>query len=232
VAVCQPKILDYNKRENFEYAGAAGGYIDKYGYPFCRGRVFSMIESDHGQYNDIVNIFWASGACMFIRSSVWHECGGLDSDFFAHMEEIDLCWRIQSKGYNISFIPNSVVYHVGGGTLKYDSPSKLYYNFRNNLYMLHKNLPEHNFRRYITRRKLLDGLAAIRFLLTFQFKSVSAIWKAHRDYSRNIESLQNKREEILKSSATYPGKMILNKSIVYAFYIGRQRTYSQLSSGK
>lgn len=231
VAACQPKIINHNNRDHFEHAGAAGGYIDKFGFPFCRGRLFNNIESDRGQYDNIVDIFWASGACMFIKASVWNECGGLDPDFFAHMEEIDLCWRIQSIGYRISFIPDSIVYHVGGGTLQYDSPSKLYYNFRNNLYLLHKNLPGNNYHRLIFKRKLIDSLAAIRFLLKFQFWAFASIWKAHRDYSRMIETLNLKREAIIKKSVSYPEKLILNKSIVYAFYIERKRTYIQLMSG-
>jgi len=230
-AACQPKILDYNNRDHFEYAGAAGGYIDKYGYPFCRGRVFNNIEKDNGQYNDTVNIFWASGACIFIRSSVWEECGGLDPDFFAHMEEIDLCWRILSSGYKISYIPDSVVYHVGGGTLSYDSPAKLYYNFRNNLFLLHKNLPGTQFKKIIARRKLLDGIAAVRFLLLLRLRSVASIWKAHRDYSKQREILDIKRESILKEPVD-PKDLILNKSVVFAFYINREITYRQLMQGK
>ena len=141
VAACQPKILSYNNKDTFEYAGAAGGFIDKFGYPFCRGRMFDSVEKDTGQYDSCTDIFWASGACIMIRSDAYFRCMGLDQDFFAHMEEIDLCWRFHNAGYRVSFVPDSIVYHVGGGTLPYNSQKKIYLNYRNNLYMLYKNLP-------------------------------------------------------------------------------------------
>lgn len=225
-AVCQPKILSEREREYFEYAGAAGGFIDRYGFPFCRGRVLNKIEKDTGQYNDNCNIFWASGACLIIRSSVWREMGGLDPDFFAHMEEIDLCWRILASGLDICCIPGSVVYHVGGGTLSYDSPRKTFLNFRNNLFLLHKNLPGKNYRRIIFVRMLLDGLAGIRFIMMMRFKNCWQIFRAHIDYYRNIKSLNIKRSHIQLSAKPLKSGLILNKSIVTGFYMEGKKLFS------
>ena len=231
VAACQPKILSYNERGKFEYAGAAGGYIDCYGFPFCRGRLHNVIENDEGQYDDTRDIFWASGACMFVRSSVWHDTGGLDPDFFLHMEEIDLCWRILKRGYRIVFIPESIVYHVGGGTLDYSSPAKLYYNFRNNLYLLHKNLPYNNYKSIIVKRMTIDGLGAIRYLMMFRFKSFLQVLKAHLDYYRNRRSLELKRNEIIASSVTNPDHLIMNRSMVFAFFFNGKRKFNDLWPG-
>ena len=164
IATCQPKLLDFNNRSKFEYAGASGGYIDKFGYPFCRGRIFDSIEEDKGQYNDVTEVFWATGACLIVRSEYFNEVGGLDKDFFAHQEEIDLCWRLKNKGYKVMVEPKSVVYHVGGGTLNAGSPFKTHLNFRNNLKMLFKNLPLPYLFTVIPIRLLLDALAAITFL--------------------------------------------------------------------
>ena len=163
IATCQPKIRSFHQKEYFEYAGAAGGFIDKYGYPFCRGRILDTVEKDMNQYNDIKDIFWASGACMLIRSDIFKQLNGFDDDFFAHMEEIDLCWRIKTAGHRIVYNPESVVFHVGGGTLPNNSPFKLYLNFRNNLFLLYKNLPEKNFVPVLVTRMLLDGLSAMVF---------------------------------------------------------------------
>ncbi|HUS86228.1 MAG TPA: glycosyltransferase family 2 protein [Bacteroidales bacterium] len=228
VAACQPKILSYSDRGSFEYAGAAGGFIDKYGFPFCRGRLHSVVEKDKGQYDDIRDIFWASGACMFIRSSVWHETGGLDPDFFVHMEEIDLCWRIHKRGYRISYIPDSVIYHVGGGTLPYESPAKLFYNFRNNLFVLHKNLPGRNYRKIILQRMTMDGLGALRYLMMFRFRSFYQIFSAHIAYYRNIKSLEIKRRAIVSGSNHNPDNLILNKSMTIAFFLKGQKIFTEL----
>ncbi|MDZ7738607.1 MAG: glycosyltransferase family 2 protein [Bacteroidales bacterium] len=228
VAACQPKILSYHEPDKFEYAGAAGGYIDKYGYPFCRGRIMNITEADNGQYDNIRQIFWASGACMFIRSSVWKETGGFDPDFFAHMEEIDLCWRINATGRKIMFIPGSVVYHIGGGTLPYHSPAKVFYNFRNNLYLLYKNLPDSALGPVLFKRRVLDGIAAIRFLLTFNIKAFSNVIKAHTAFYRHKKVLRAKRKENISLEAVYPGKLVMNKSLVFSFYIKRKKTYSEL----
>jgi GT2 family glycosyltransferase len=200
---CSPKLHSYQEREKFEYAGAAGGYIDKFGYPFCRGRVLKRLETDNGQYDSPADVMWATGACLLVRSSVYKELGGLDERFFAHMEEIDLCWRMQLAGYKVTVIPESLVYHVGGGTLPASSPFKLFLNYRNNLMMLDNNLPKtfaleeyresHDIkkaahkgcrkaRRRVFVRKCLDALSVIAYAFTLQFKNVKAVFKAHKEY--------------------------------------------------
>ncbi|MGM0528873.1 MAG: glycosyltransferase family 2 protein [Bacteroidota bacterium] len=228
VAACQPKILSYDDRTRFEYAGAAGGFIDKYGYPFCRGRIMNVTEEDKGQYDDIKQIFWASGACMFIRSSAWKECGGFDPDFFAHMEEIDLCWRINNRGMKIMFIPYSVVYHIGGGTLSYKSPLKIFYNFRNNLFLLYKNLPPEKLKTTLFKRKCLDVMAAARFLISLNIRAFLNVIKAHGHYHTHKKALRRKRKAGMAKIVTYPEKLILNKSLVFNFYIKKERTYTEL----
>ena len=184
---CGPKLLSYNARNSFEYAGAAGGYIDRYGYPFCRGRILGKVAIDNGQFNGgPKDVFWISGACLLVRSSLWKALGGLDDRFFAHFEEIDLCWRIQLAGYRVTCIPASKVWHVGGGTLPQGSPFKLKLNFRNNLLMLENNLPatigRRKARSRIFIRKVLDGCAALGYLLTFKWSNCKAVWEAHREY--------------------------------------------------
>jgi hypothetical protein len=231
-AICQPKILSETNRECFEYAGAAGGYLDRYGYPFCRGRIQNYIEKDKGQYDNEVSIFWASGACMVIRSSVWTDLQGFDNDFFAHMEEIDLCWRVLSSGYEIRYIPESVVYHVGGGTLSYNSPRKVYLNFRNNLFMLHKNLPGKNYKRIIFTRMLLDGIAGIRFFLMLKFSFCFQIFKGHISYYRNKRELDKKRDAISEITTTNRTDLILNKSVILGFYIKGKKLFTDYSFDK
>lgn len=230
VASCQPKILSYNNREKFEYAGAAGGFIDKYGYSFCRGRIFDFIENDSNQYNSYIDIFWSSGACMIVRAEAWKKCGGLDESFFAHMEEIDLCWRFNKAGYRVSFIPDSVVYHVGGGALPYNSPFKTYLNFRNSLFLLYKNLPEKNFRRILFIRKMLDGVAALMFILKGSLGSFRSVWKAHIDYYKNIDQLKVKRKMVNNLETGNIVPLILNKSIVFEFYVNGNKTFSSLKT--
>ena len=194
---CGPKLLSMHDRNTFEYAGAAGGLIDKYGYPFCRGRVMSKVEKDEGQYDTPADVFWVSGACLMVRSHLWKELGGLDDRFFAHMEEIDLCWRIQLAGYRVTVVPDSFVYHIGGGTLPNDSPFKLRLNYRNNLLMLENNLARTfraqgydvygalgKARRRILVRMLLDGLSAVNYLITKKWASYKAVVKAHAEYRR------------------------------------------------
>jgi GT2 family glycosyltransferase len=232
VASCQPKIMSYVKRDHFEYAGAAGGFIDKYGYPFCRGRIFNITEKDRGQYNTVTDILWSSGACMLVRAEAWKKCGGLDDDFFAHMEEIDLCWRFNNAGYRVTCIPESVVYHVGGGALPYNSPFKTYLNFRNNLFLLYKNLPDNNFRRIIFIRKILDGLAALLFISKGDFGAVRSIWNAHIDYYKSLQVLKVKRKMVKPiNTSMESGKQILNKSIVFEFYMKGRKTFSSLKLG-
>jgi GT2 family glycosyltransferase len=197
IAACQPKLLDYKKRNTFEYAGASGGFIDNLGYPFCRGRIFDDIEQDNGQYNDAIEVFWATGACLFVRAAKFNELGGLDEDFFAHQEEIDFCWRLKNKGYKIMVQPKSVVYHVGGGTLNAGSPFKTHLNFRNNLFMLFKNLPTYSLFTTIPTRLVLDGVAALTFLNKEKgFEHVLAIAKAHFIFYFEIPKLIAKRQKI------------------------------------
>ena len=182
IAACQPKLMSFYNREKFEYAGAAGGYIDKYGYPFCRGRLFQTMEGDGGQYDDETEIFWATGACLFVRSDIYKELGGLDEQFFAHMEEIDFCWRVKNHGYKIMYCPDSTVYHVGGGTLPNKSWKKTYLNMRNNNIMLYKNLPDNRLYKVFIARLVLDGVAAIKFLFDGGFMDLFAVVKAHWDF--------------------------------------------------
>jgi len=178
-AIIQPKILDFKNKEYFEYAGAGGGFIDKYGYPYCRGRVFETIEKDNGQYNDTIEVFWASGACFFIRKEVFHELNGFDSDFFAHQEEIDLCWRAFNKNHTVKYCGASTVYHVGGATLDAGSPKKTFLNFRNSLWMLLKNLPKSQLLPIVLVRMVLDGVAGIRFLFQGKPKHLWAVLQSH-----------------------------------------------------
>jgi hypothetical protein len=184
---CGPKLLSWNRRDTFEYAGAAGGLVDRYGYPFCRGRIMQRVEQDHGQYDEPADVLWCSGACLMVRSSVWKALGGLDDRFFAHMEEIDLCWRMQLRGWKVTMVPASHVYHIGGGTLPNESPFKLRLNFRNNLLLLENNLPSTLQSRFWTRlrilvRMCLDGLSALVYLLKGKTDFYSAVVKAHREY--------------------------------------------------
>jgi len=195
IAACQPKILSYYNKGQFEYAGASGGFIDQYGYPFCRGRVFQNLEDDKGQYDDPCEVFWATGACMFVRADLYHQVGGLDDSFFAHMEEIDLCWRLKNMGHKVYCCPQSKVYHIGGGTLPKNSPRKTYLNFRNNLSLLVKNLPKNRVRRTILYRILLDWVAAFKFLIEGCPKDFRMVFKAHRDFYKRIPALRAQRSQ-------------------------------------
>lgn len=229
VASCQPKIRSMHNREFFEYAGAAGGFIDRLGYTFCRGRIFDHVEKDSGQYDNCIDIFWSSGACMIVRAEAWIKCGGFDSDFFAHMEEVDLCWRFHLSGFRVSFLPGSIVYHAGGGVLPYDSNFKTYLNFRNNLFLLYKNLPDNKLYRIILLRKILDGMAATFFLLKGKPGSSGSVIKAHISYYKNIRSLKEKRESVKKLSTNKYCREILNKNIVFRFYIKGEKTFKKLN---
>ena len=226
ISACQPKILNYNNKDRFEYAGASGGYLDNLGYPFCRGRIFDSLEKDENQYNDIKEVFWATGACLFVRSQHFKEVNGFDNDFFAHQEEIDLCWRLKNKGYKIMVNPESIVYHVGGGTLNSSSPSKTYLNFRNNLYMLFKNLPLLHLITTIFFRLILDAAAGLTFLTKKNgIRHVLAILRAHFMFYVSIPNLVRKRQKI-NQSATLKGKY--DFSILYRYYIKGQKKYSDL----
>ena len=221
-AIIQPKILDFKNKEYFEYAGAAGGFIDKYGYPFCRGRLFDTLEKDNGQYDDNCEIFWASGACFFIRSSIFTELKGFDTDFFAHQEEIDLCWRAFNKGHVIKYNSHSVVYHVGGATLQQANPKKTELNFRNSLLMLTKNLPKNRLLAVIFVRLVLDGIAAVQFLLQGKSKHIWAILKAHLSFYRLFYRHFKKRGEFQSE------KYYKTKSIVYLYFINKIKVFSAI----
>jgi GT2 family glycosyltransferase len=223
---CMPKVLSYHKKDEFEHAGASGGFIDKFGYPFCRGRILDHMEKDNGQYDTNLQIFWATGACLLIRAELFHKAGGFDDDFFAHMEEIDLCWRIQLMGYKLFCIPESKIYHVGGGSLPYNSPFKVFLNFRNNLFMLFKNLPDKEFKRKLFARLLLDGVASLMFLLKMEFKSVRAVLKAHKEFWASIKSLRKKRKKV-KELKTIEISNIYTKSVIFDFYLRGKKTYNQ-----
>lgn len=219
-AACQPKIKDYNHQALFEYAGACGGFIDFLGYPFCRGRIFDQVESDSGQYNEPIDIFWSSGACMMIRSEVFFSAGGFDADFFAHMEEIDLCWRIQSLNHQVKCIPESTVFHVGGGTLAKSSPFKTYLNFRNGLYILIKNLPIGKLIFKLPARIVLDWVASLKFLFEGNSRHSLAVIKAHFSVLRNFVKTIKKRK---LTSRTPKSKLL-----IFEYYLKRNRKFSDL----
>lgn len=223
IVATQPKIKDYNRKDYFEYAGAAGGFIDKYGYPYCRGRIFNTIEKDRYQYDDAVPIFWASGACLVIKREAYWEAGGLDADFFAHQEEIDLCWRLQLNGGKIYSIPESVVYHVGGATLHKSSPQKTYYNFRNSLFTLYKNLPKKRMFSIIFTRLCLDGLAGVRFIFQLKPKHCWAIIRAHFSFYQQLGTLKQKRSLIEHQPIEHA-----NINLVKQYYLNNKKTFKQL----
>lgn len=212
-AIIQPKILDWKNKEFFEYAGAAGGFIDQYGYPYCRGRIFDTVEKDLGQYNDTREIFWASGACFFIRKNIFKQLNGFDDSFFAHQEEIDLCWRSFNLGHKTIYSSKSIVYHVGGATLNESNPKKTFLNFRNSLLMLTKNLPKNKLFKIIFIRLLLDGLAGIQFILKGKFNHCWAIVKAHFYYYHLLNSTLKKRTSVQQLNYYH------SKSIVYSYFI-------------
>ncbi len=220
-AAVMPKIRSWHERDRFEYAGAAGGFIDRLGYPFCRGRVLQAVERDEGQYDDRRPIFWATGACIAVRSTCYAAAGGLPASFFAHQEEIDLCWRLQSAGWTIWVEPASVVYHVGGGTMSADNPRKTYLNFRNNLTMLYRNLPGGTMRRIMALRLILDGLSAWVFLLQGKPKLFRAVWRAHRDFFRGRKSELPIRRALQQGRPALPSQ-IYRGSIVWRYFTGRR----------
>jgi len=228
VVAVQPKILSYNNPDEFEYAGAAGGFIDKLGYPFCRGRILDHVEKDEGQYNTSGEIFWASGACMFVRADRFKSSGGLDADFWAHMEEIDFCWRMKNQGYKIMYEPNSVIYHLGGGSLEYGNPRKVFLNFRNNLFMLYKNLPQRRFKRTLFLRMVLDGAAAAKFLLGFEWKAFAAVAKAHVSFYQNLAKFRKKRKQLQVKAVNYKHPQIYSQSIMWKFFVQKTYRFSEL----
>ncbi len=230
VVACQPKIRAFQSKNKFEHAGAAGGFIDYLGFPFCRGRVLGETEEDTGQYNSICDVFWATGACLVIRSDIFWKVGALDETFFAHMEEIDLCWRINARGHRIVCVPQSTVYHVGGGTLGVESPHKTYLNFRNNLLMLYKNLPQQSLSKVMKWRRFLDYLAAFQMFLSGKSQNAAAVLKARKDFkTMQPDFVQKRNENILYATRTNCDEMI-KTSIIVAYYFKNKKKFSQIVS--
>ena len=225
VAACQPKILSETQRELFEYAGACGGFIDHLGYPYCRGRIFNHVEKDRGQYDQVCPIFWATGAALLVRTDVFRKEGGLDKRFFAHMEEIDFCWRLRSRNYGIYCIPQSTVYHVGGGTLPKSHPRKTFLNFRNNLLMLYKNLPEERLNSTLRIRYFLDLVAALKMLLSGQVKESMAIVKALQTFFKIRHDFDRQREENLQKQQLKDIPEMRNESLLVAFYLKKKKKF-------
>jgi len=226
VAAIQPKIRSDRDHSRFEHAGAAGGFIDKYGYPFCRGRIMNEIENDNGQYDVQSDIFWASGACLFIRAEVFNQSGGFDADYFAHMEEIDLCWRLKNQGYRILYTPESTVYHWGGATLDYNNPRKLFLNFRNSLWTLYKNYTGTNLEWTLFRRMIIDTFAIAKYFLTFDFKNTIAIVNAHFAFHRSKKKIKAKRIRVMEQVRIVRHPEILDRSIVWQFFIYSRKRLS------
>ncbi|WP_421805683.1 glycosyltransferase family 2 protein [Flagellimonas sp.] len=222
-AIIQPKILDLMRKDHFEYAGAAGGFLDKFGYPFCRGRIFQTIEKDEGQYDDIREVFWATGACMFIKSDVFWSLGGFDEDYFAHQEEIDLCWRAQNAGHKVFYVGHSHVYHLGGSTLSNMNPKKTFLNFRNSLYSITKNLPRRQAWPIVFIRLLLDAIAALRFIFQLKFDHCFAILRAHFSFYGNFIKMYRKREK-----ANFILKYYVATSIVWSYFVHQIKNFNIL----
>ena len=228
VAACQPKIKSFYNRDYFEHAGASGGFIDYLGFPFCRGRVVGTAEMDRGQYDTVIDVFWTTGACLLIRSELYNQVGGLDDEFFAHMEEIDLCWRLRSRGFRIVCIPQSTVFHVGGGTLHVEHPHKTYLNFRNNLLMLYKNLPQKSLSNIMRWRKLFDYAAAFQLFVTGKPQNAKSVLKARKDFKKMLPGFVDKRIENLSLTTRTDFPEMLRKSIVIEYYLKGNKTYSKL----
>ncbi|GAB4141981.1 MAG: glycosyltransferase family 2 protein [Bacteroidia bacterium] len=231
-AACQPKIRAFHQKDEFEYAGAAGGFIDKWGFPFCRGRIFDTYEKDNGQYNDDCEVFWATGACLVIRSSAWKAAEGFDADFFAHMEEIDLCWRLRNMGWKILYSGQSHIYHVGGGTLNKLSPRKTFLNFRNNLILIAKNHAPGWFFIKIFLRLCIDGMAGIRFLFSGDAEHCIAVLKAHFSFYASLGVTLKKRKALKTRISKWATGGVYNGSIVWDYFVGGKKKYSELDTTK
>lgn len=230
-AVCQPKVLSYHNKQMFEYAGACGGYMDSLGYPYCRGRVMDVVEKDEGQYDgQPVPVFWATGAALLVRTHIYNNVGGLDARFFAHQEEIDLCWRLRSRGYGVWCVPASVVYHVGGATLDQSNPRKTFLNFRNNLLMLHKNLPANRRAKVMAIRYFLDYLAAFQKLLTGKFSHALAIVRARFEYSHICHEFDDKRKANLAATVLDPIPEMKPVSLLWVYYFKGKRKFSDFQA--
>jgi GT2 family glycosyltransferase len=228
LGACMPKLMAFDRKEYFEYAGASGGYIDRFGYPFCRGRILNVLEKDTGNYDDYRNIFWASGASMFVRASAYKKAGGLDGEFFAHMEEIDLCWRMHRVGYSIAVVPASLVYHVGGGTLPNNTPRKLYLNYRNNLFLLFKNLPVFQLVPVVLIRMVLDGMSALVYLSSGSGSFFIAVIRAHLAFYRRIPLLIKLRSQLKGKIRTGKIDEIYPGSIIFDFFVRQRRYFREL----
>jgi GT2 family glycosyltransferase len=228
LAACQPKIRYWKEREKFEYAGAGGGFMDSLGYLFCRGRVFNDLEKDNGQYDDDIEVFWASGGCLMVRSDLYHKVGGLDPDLYAHMEEVDLCWRLKNAGYKIGYIGQSLVYHVGGSVISYGSPQKLYYNFRNNLILLLKNERSSKLLWLFPLRFILDGIAGLQMLAGGKFKETATIIKAHFHFYAGLPKWIRRRREAKKLVTHRNKEGIYPRSIVWDYFALRKKTFPKL----
>ena len=226
IAVCQPKIRSLQNKKMFEHAGAAGGMIDVLGYPFCRGRIFDTVEEDKGQYDDAMQIFWATGTCCLIRKKAYWQIGGLYGYYFMHMEEIDLCWRLNAMSYKIMYCPQSVIYHLGGGSLSYGSPRKTYYNFRNNIIMCWRNSPPQTNVWLLPLRMMMDGLAALQFLGQKQTAHSKAVVKAHRDFFKWLFSYERDSPQQKLSLRKASGVAVF--SIVWNYFIGKKKTYKEM----
>ncbi len=229
IAAVQPKIKYYKDKSKFEYAGAGGGFIDKWGYLFCRGRIFFTLEEDHGQYDNTIETFWAGGGCMFVRADIYHQLGGLDKDLYAHMEEVDLCWRMKNAGYRIAYCGSSTVYHIGGSVISYGSPQKIFYNYRNSLVLLLKNVPASKLIWLFPLRLVLDGVSGMRAFLKGDFKEVGAILKAHWSFYTHFPQWWAKRKvskrmiKMPNLSAIYP------KSIIWQYFAKKKTRFTDLS---
>ena len=227
-AACCPKLLSYRERDRFEYAGAAGGYIDRLGYPFCRGRIFGDVEADRGQYDNTVSVFWATGAALMIRRSDWLNAGGLDGRFFAHQEEIDLCWRLHRMGRDVVCVPDSKAWHVGGASLEQGNPRKTFLNFRNNLVMLYKNLPGGELKAVMHSRRLLDGLAWLQFVMKGDLKNAAAVRKARKAFKAMREELNEDRERLAAAAVTDDVSGRLPVNLLMAYHLKRRKTFAAL----
>jgi len=230
-AACMPSLLDYNNKGDYEYAGAAGGYIDKWGYAFCRGRLFGNCAPYDPSLTEPMDVFWTTGACMLIRSEAFHNASGFDSDFFAHMEEIDLCWRLKNKGQKLAIVPEAKAYHVGGGTLPKNNPFKTFLNFRNNLFLLYKNLPDNTVNRILRKRMLLDGISGLMFLATFRFKDFRAVIKAHNAFRKEKKRYEAYRLDNSMANNDQNHIEIYQKSIVADYFLMGKKKFGQLRDG-
>ena len=227
VAACQPKIRSYTNKENFEHAGACGGFIDMFGYPFCRGRILNVVEKDDGQYDTVTDLFWATGAAFFVRAEEFRKTGGLDGNFFAHMEEVDFCWRLRSRGKRIVCVPQSVVYHLGGGTLNVESPHKTFLNFRNNLLMIYKNELPGRLRKVLFVRFFLDYAATFMFLLKGDIRNCKAVFSARKAFHRMKPLYKDIRRENLEQTVNRNITEVFQQSVILNFYLRRMKQFRE-----